>query len=106
MTGRRLGYPRGVYFWRPLFYFPRGEGFLFPAPFFRPRGRVFTLIRPLFSRAAPPVFITRRVSRIYPRGVYLSAVGGIFHAIITAFPRISAHFRGISRRAPSGAAGG
>ena len=95
----------GVYFWRPPFLFSKGEVFC-SHPLFRPRGRVFILIRPLFSRAAPPVFSTRRASRRYPRGVYLSAVGGIFHAIVAAFPRISAHFQGISRRAPSGAAWG
>ena len=78
----------------PFFIF-QGGGVFVPAPFFQPRGRVFTLIRPLFSRAAPPVFSTRHASRRYPRGVYLSAVGGIFHAIITAFSRISAHFQGI-----------
>lgn len=68
----------------PFFIF-QGGGFFVPAPFFRPLGRVFTLIRPLFSRAAPPVFNTRRARRGYPRGVYLSPGGGIFM-------RLSGHF--------------
>ena len=94
-------------------------GIFSATPFCFPRGRVFCS-RPLFSASGarfypdPPPFFACRPARFQhasrepriPQGVYLSAVGGIFHAIITAFSRISAHFQGISRRAPSGAAGG
>ena len=92
-------YPRGVYFFI-LFLFSGGAFFSFPPPFFC-AGRAFFPGQPLFPACRPARFgCATREPRIPPGGIFIGRRGH-FHAIITAFSRISAIFREFPRHAKS-----